>query len=119
MSTPQNDTRDIEFDSIPKEIKEYLDTILVDANLYNAEESVHQGMLKEMYERLDKYIAIKVVENLPADKLDEFIRLNDERRPREEVEKFLKDNMPNTQEVIQRAFVEFRDMYLQNVPQTK
>lgn len=72
-------------------------------------------MIKELFARLDNFIASAVIEKLPPENLDEFIKMNEEKKPQAEIEKFLKDNMPNSQDVFANAFSEFRDLYLGNI----
>ena len=51
---------------------------------------------------------------MPPEKLDEFIKLNEDKRPRKEVDQYMRENMPNSEEVFAKAFVDFRDIYLGN-----
>lgn len=72
-------------------------------------------MIKELYARLDNYLTSVIVDNMPPEHLDEFIKLNEEKKSREEVEGFLKGKMTNSAEVFARAFADFRELYLGNV----
>ncbi len=98
---------------MPKEIKEFLETLLADAGLpTETDEATKEGMVKELYQRLDSFIASSIIDSLAPEKLDEFMKLTEEGKSKEEIEQFLQNNVPNSQEVMQKAFMDFREMYL-------
>ena len=99
---------------ITPEVRSFLDGLLEDAGM-NFEPEMKEQMIKELFARLDNHIISVIVENMPPENLDEFIKLNEEKKPKEEIEKFLVDKMPNAKEVMAQAFVQFRDLYLGNV----
>lgn len=100
---------------IPSEVRTFLEGLLTDAGMTTLDEGMRGEMVKELYARLDNYMTSVIVDNLPAEHLDAFIKMNEEKKPRNEVEQFLKEKMPNTQEVFAKAFADFRDLYLGNV----
>lgn len=100
---------------IPSEIRTFLESILQDAGMLTTDASMKEEMIKELYARLDNFITTTIINNLPSEHLDAFIKLNEEKKPKNEIEQFLKDKMPKSQEVMTRAFAEFRDLYLKNV----
>lgn len=100
---------------IPADVRSFLDGILKDANMSILDEETHEDMLQELYQRLDNFLASIVVQNLPPEHLEQFIKMNEEKKSREEVQQFLQEKVPNIQEVFARAFMEFRDLYLGNV----
>lgn len=112
MDNQQNQQAKLE---IPQEIRNFLDGLLKDANMTALDENMREEMIKELYARLDNFITTAIIDNLPPEHLDEFIKLNEEKKPQTEIEQFLKDKMPNSQEVFSSAFSEFRDLYLGNV----
>lgn len=100
---------------IPPEVRTYLEGILKDANMTEMDETMREEMINELFARLDSYMTTVIIDNMPAENIDEFIKLNEEKKPREEIEAYLKEKMPNAQEVLTKAFMDFRDMYLSNV----
>lgn len=100
---------------IPTEVRTFLEGLLNDAGMTTLDEGMHEEMVKELYARLDNYMTSVIVDNLPAEHLDAFIKMNEEKKPRNEVEQFLKEKMPNATEVFAKAFADFRDLYLGNV----
>lgn len=97
---------------ISDDIRGFLEGLLADAGMANGDEALKEEMLNELYSRLDNYITSVIVNNLPPESLDEFIKMNEAKRPQAEIEVYLKEKMPNSQEIMGRAFVEFRDLYL-------
>ncbi len=100
---------------ISSEIRTFLEGLLQDAGMLIPDASMKEEMIKELYVRLDNFITTAIIDNLPPEHLETFIKLNEEKKPKSEVEQFLKDKMPNAQEVMSQAFMEFRDFYLKNV----
>lgn len=100
---------------IPAEVRTFLEGLVNDAGMTTLDEGMREEMVKELYARLDNYMTSAIVDNLPAEYLDAFIKMNEEKKPREEVEEFLKEHMPNATEVFAKAFADFRALYLGNV----
>lgn len=100
---------------IPAEISTYLNNLLIDAGMDAIDDVMREEMIKELFVRLDAYISQVIVEELPDDTFDQFIKLHEEQKPQAEIEKFLTDNVPNIQDVMGKAFADFREMYLANV----
>ena len=100
---------------IPSEVKTFLEGILTDSGMLMTDDAMKEEMIKELYARLDHFITTAIIDNLPPEHLETFIKLNEEKKPKAEIEQFLKDKMPNAQDVMARAFAQFRDLYLKNV----
>lgn len=100
---------------MPPEIRSFLEGMLQDANITTADEETKEEMIKELFSRFDNYMTSSIVENLKEEDLDEFIKMGDEKKPKEEIEKFITDKIPNASEVFSQAMMTFRDMYLGNV----
>ncbi len=100
---------------IPQEVRGFLESLLQDAGMKTLDDTMRQEMIKELYARLDNFMTSQIIDVMPPQYLDEFIKLNEEKKDRAEIEKFLKDKVPNVQNVFAKAFMEFRDLYLGNV----
>lgn len=100
---------------IPAEIRSYLEGILADANMQALDDDLKEEMIKELYVRLDNYITSVLVDNLPEEHMDEFVKLNDSLKDKAEIEAFLKEKIPNVEKVFTDAFIAFRDLYLGGV----
>jgi Mg/Co/Ni transporter MgtE len=100
---------------IPTEIVSFLDGLLQDAGMTSLDKEMHDEMIKELFARLDNYLTATLVEKLTPEDTETFIKMNEEKKSKEEVEKFLQEKLPNAQETMTNAFMEFRDLYLGNV----
>lgn len=79
------------------------------------DESMHEEMLSELFARLDNYMTSVIVQNIPPEHMDAFIKMSEEKKPQTEIEAFLKEKVPNAQEILTKAFADFRDLYLKDV----
>lgn len=100
---------------IPQEIREFLESLLNDAGMTALDEAMREEMIKELYARLDHFLTARIIDNMPPEHLEEFIKMNEEKKSQAEIEQYLKAKMPNAQGVFTQAFAEFRDLYLGNV----
>lgn len=96
-------------------IREFLESLLNDAEVVTLDGAAREEMIKQLYARLNNYIASEVVKNLPQEDMEYFIKLNEEKKSKEEIEAFLKEKVPNSQEVFTKAFSDFRALYLDNM----
>lgn len=102
---------------IPQEIRSFLEGLITDSGrIYEPE--MQEEMIKELYVRLDSFIISVIIENMPPEHLDEFIKLNDENKPKNEIEAFVKQHMPNAEAIFSKAFVDFRELFLNNTEET-
>lgn len=99
---------------IPPEARSFLEGILDDAKTLTLDDSMREEMIKELFARLDSFLTSRIVENMPPEAMDEFMKLVEEKKSQSEVEHFVEDRMPNAGEVFAQAFSDFRDMYLYN-----
>lgn len=105
--------------TIPKEIRPFLEELIKDANLSSPDADMQEGMIQELYERLDSYLASVIVEKLHPEDIETFIKMNEDKKSREEIQKFLQDKLPNAQDVFAGAFIDFRDLYVKGVADAK
>lgn len=101
--------------TIPDEIRKYLESLLSDANISTLDDETKEEMIKELYLRLDEHLTIAIVDNLPEEYMEEFMKMNEEGKPMAEIQMFLVTKMPNYNEVFSEAFDSFKQMYLGNV----
>lgn len=101
--------------TIPDEVRTFLEGILKDGNITSSDEEMHEEMIKELFARFDNFMTSTIVENLKEEDMEEFIKMGEEKKSREEIEKFITEKIPNAQDVFSQAMINFRDMYLGNV----
>ena len=99
---------------IPQEIRSYLEGLIADSGLL-VEEDTKEGVLQELYARLDNFLASAILENIPEEEHDNFIDQSGQKKSMEEMQNYLMEKIPNAKEVLTKAFVEFRNLYLGNV----
>lgn len=99
---------------IPPEVKSFLESLMTDAGVEAVDEAMKEQMVLELYSRLDNFIATTIIKDMPAEHTEEFIRLNEEGKSREEIDKFMREKIPNCEELFAKAFIDFRDIYLGN-----
>lgn len=100
---------------IPAEVRTFLEGLLSDAGMTSLDEGMKEEMIKELYVRLDNFITASLIDKLPPEHLEAFIKMNEEKKPQAEIEQFLKQNLPNYGEVLANTFIQFRENYLGNV----
>ncbi len=100
---------------IPADIKTFLENLIKEAGLIELDEPTHEEMVKELYARLDNYIASTIIDNLPEDSIEEFIQMNEAQKPQHEIEQYLQTKIPDANKVMTKAFMGFRDLYLGNI----
>jgi hypothetical protein len=101
--------------TIPTEIRAFLESLLADAGMTVLDDTTREEMLKELYLRLDNHLTNTIVEHMPQEHLEEFIMMNQAKKPTQEVQQFLISKMPDAQGVFVKAFDDFRNTYLANV----
>lgn len=115
MDTQNNNQAGAPANKIPDEVRAFLESLLQDAGMLTLDNEMREEMIKELYGRLDSFVTSTIIDNLPPEHLEAFIKLNEEKKAQSEVEQFLKDKLPNAPQIFANAFAEFRDLYLGNV----
>ncbi|HSA83695.1 MAG TPA: DUF5663 domain-containing protein [Patescibacteria group bacterium] len=100
---------------IPNELRQFLEGIINYAHPTGIDAQVKEEIMQELFYQLDNYLANVITENLTDEDLDTFVKMNEEKKPRAEIENFVKEKIPNAQEVFTQAFVHFQKMYLEKI----
>jgi hypothetical protein len=100
---------------IPEDIRQYLDNILQEAGMLTLDDKAREAMIQELFYQLDTYLASVIVKELNPEDLEKFVKMNEEKKSKEEIEAFVKHAVPNAQQIFSDAFGDFRDLYLENV----
>lgn len=79
------------------------------------DDATREEMIKELFARLDHHMTSVLIDSLKEEDMEAFIKLSNEGRSKEEIEAFIKEKVPNAQEVMTNAMIEFRDTYLSGV----
>lgn len=105
-------------DTIPAEIRSFLERLLTDAG-FTVEGQEKERLVAGLFQKLDGYIIDTVVDNLPAEKIDEFTAFIKKQPSRDELNDYLGRNVPNAQDVFVSAFAGFREAYLAAVTSSR
>jgi hypothetical protein len=73
---------------------------------------LHEEMIKELADRLENYLVDMYVRHLSRRECEEFIQLNKSGATSAAVEQYLKEHIPNIQQLMNQAFMEFRRQYI-------
>jgi pyruvate/2-oxoglutarate dehydrogenase complex dihydrolipoamide acyltransferase (E2) component len=95
---------------IPPEVKAFLEGILKDSGM-TIDKEMQSEMIKELFQRLDAFIVDQLLDHMPKKYLDTFIKMNEQKRPKAELERFVQEHVPNAGKVFTNAFAEFRKLY--------
>jgi Protein of unknown function (DUF5663) len=101
--------------TIPADIRQFLESILDEAEMVTVDDEMREAMVQELFYQLDNYLASVVVKNLDPEALEIFIKMNEEKKSKEEIEQFVQEKIPQAQEVFANAFIDFKRLYLENV----
>lgn len=101
--------------TISPEIQGFLEALIDQAKMVSIDENMRQQLVAELYKRLDNFLTAKLVDHIPPENFNQFIKLNQEGKSQEEVNQFLKNTVPNAELVFANAFNEFRDLYLGSI----
>jgi len=93
----------------------YLKEILRDADLLSSSKALNEEIMQELFVRLDNYLSVVILNHLPSNKIEEYIRMIEEGQPKHEIERFLTTNIPNTTDVFKNAFIDFRNLFLSKI----
>lgn len=97
---------------IPDEVRSYLEEVIVQAKLPVFDDETKKQLVQELFIRLDKFLALKIVENLSPEDVETFAKMNTEKKPQEEIDAFIAEHIPDADLMFEQAFVDFRDFYL-------
>jgi hypothetical protein len=97
---------------IPAEVRTVLEEVLVEAGKLSRDDNFCECILEDSYIKLDIFMFFEILTYLPGRHLDEFVKLNDGKRPRWEIDAFLRKNMPNAEEIFAVVIDKLRESYM-------
>jgi predicted dinucleotide-binding enzyme len=95
-----------------QQIYNFLKQLLDDAGQTDMPEEVQKQMIEDLNSRLEDKLILTALNHMPADKQDDFDQLAENKASGEEIENFIKQNVPDWEGVFSEALVEFRETYL-------
>src|SRR5258706_12496664 len=97
---------------IPQDIRNYLESLIAEANVAVFDEKSKEDLVVYLFEKLDRFLATKIVEHMKPEDVEQFITLNKEKKSKEEIDTYLESHMDKPEDIFTRAFIDFRDFYL-------
>jgi hypothetical protein len=93
---------------------DFAENLIKEKNFPELTTETHDQIKKEILEKLDQTIKIRLADALPKAKLKEFMDLLDKTPPPapETTQKFISDNIPNLDFVLGQILLDFRKTYL-------
>lgn len=92
-------------------ISKFVDELIQQKGLTNLDKETLDQIKSDLVERLENRINAAILAKMPINKLDEFntlLDLNDE----EKTQNFVKENIPNLEELITIELVNFQKLYI-------
>lgn len=96
---------------ISSDIRTYLDNLLEDAGMVLTDE-LKESMIQDLNVRLEKKLIADALDNMNPEKVEEFIKLLQAQANSQQVDSFIKEHVPNAQELFTKSLVDFRDYFL-------
>ncbi|HCM52061.1 TPA: hypothetical protein DIS56_02935 [Candidatus Saccharibacteria bacterium] len=78
----------------------------------NLDPAVRARLVKDLVTRANDLINKRVIESMDDKTLDEFNKLAEKNADQKTVHDFIENNVPNKQQIITAALLEFRQLYL-------
>ena len=100
---------------IPQEMRAYLEAVLEEADLLILNSEEREQIIQTMYRQLDLFLLTRILEELPEDKLEAFEKLDEEKANITQIEDFIRSSVPNAKEVFEKAYEDFRELYLDSL----
>lgn len=100
---------------IPNELKVFFQGILDEADIFIADEEDLNDLLISMYGHFNNFILSAILEHLPAEKVETFVDLSEQEGSTTQVQDYIEKNLPNSKEVITKAYEDFRNLYLDTI----
>ena len=92
-------------------LNEFVQRLIQEKNFQNLDEEILKQLASDLSERVEDRINATILQNMPPVKLEIFNDLLDS-ATEGEIQLFCQDNIPNLDEVIAEALVDFRNTYL-------
>lgn len=104
---------------IPADIKEFLKNMLYLADEFNYGEPIPDGLMWELYTKLNEQISAYMLAKLSSEKLTEYRVLKEKNDPPEQLEVYLMKNIPDYKETMKKAYRDFYDSYIEQAHQNR
>jgi len=95
------------------QLREYIVEMMKEAGTYDVPTVLREKMIRDIYSRLEEKLVLTALENMSLEKRAEFDELTEKGATQEELEKFIRNNVKNFEQVYKKALLEFRSIYIE------
>lgn len=100
---------------ISPEIRGFLADLMEEAEVFITDPILKEENLQKLVERLDKLLSIRLASRLSDEQMQAFSKMNEEGKSKQEVDTYLRKNIPDVDNLFKDAFAEFRLLYVEGV----
>ncbi len=94
-----------------EKLREFATNLVKQKNFQGLDGETFNNLVDDVYDRLEERVNAVIMANLPPEKLEDLDKLM-ESGSKEELSDFCEKNVPNLQNVITEALVEFQKTYM-------
>ncbi|TAK95049.1 hypothetical protein EPO05_05345 [Patescibacteria group bacterium] len=97
-------------------IRQFLEQLIVEKQFKDLSPALKETMIESLHKRLEAHIIMAIAEKLDEKTAEEMNAMLEGDAPKSvgELQEFLKSRIPNIEEAIAEAMMEFRSVYLAN-----
>lgn len=106
--------------AIPPDIYAFLDRLITEAGVDpKTEKAKRDEVIHDLFVQLDDHLTDVMIDNMTDEQLEVFTQMNQEKKPQEEIQAYVRKSIPDYEKIFSNAVIEFRDMYLPYIPAPK
>lgn len=94
-----------------KKLRDFAADLIKEKKLVIEDEEIRQGLVDDLYDRLEERVNAVILSSIPPEKLEDFDKLLDTGSP-EQISDFCFTNIPDLQNILTNALGSFRLTYL-------
>lgn len=98
------------------QLDQFVDNLIDQQNFTDLSPEVREELRNDLFLRLDDFIAARVIAAFSDEDVAKFEELLKEGKSQEEIQQFTIDHIPDYQNFLTQAFLEFQDIYLGRKP---
>lgn len=94
-----------------KNIEEFVDKLIEDKGFNEQDPDIIAQMKSDLLDRVENRINAMIISKLNPEKLPDFEKVLDS-DSKEEIQKFVKENIPDIEEKVAKELLDFKNIYL-------
>lgn len=97
--------------SIPADARAFLEKVLDQTNPTFTSPEEKEDVILELYDQLDALMTSRMLERLTPEEVTIYTQMITDKRPQVEIQSYLMSKIPDLQDVMQKAMIEFHELY--------